>query len=80
MLFSFSPHTLDLERMERMKRLKREPARPSESDDQADHAHRGRMINPMIRYSGYLTFLQEAIYVARKSRAHQYVSLRAPVL
>ena len=38
------------------------------------------MINPMIRHSGSLTLRQVSVCVARKLRAHQYMSLRAPFL
>jgi len=40
--------------------------RPSKSDDQADHAHWGRMINPVIRNSDCITCLQQIVYVAIK--------------
>ena len=38
------------------------------------------MINPMIRHRFTITHLQKGSYVVEKSRAHQYVSLRAPLL
>ena len=38
------------------------------------------MINPMIRNSASINGLQEGVYVAKKSRAHQSVSLRLSFL
>jgi len=38
--------------------------RAEKSDDHPDHAHGGRMINPMIRHSDSLTCFREGVYVA----------------
>ena len=34
------------------------------------------MINPMIRHSEFVTHFQQIVYIPKKSRAHQDVSLR----